>query len=185
MMATLLFHECPLIVMVTAGRLPAPSASTTSGGTSRPLRAPQARRRTGTSSSAPASSCQLAVQVLRRPAQANAACHANPSGPVTGPAPLPRMSRCHLVPPGQTPASLARARRPESTSLTDRAVANPAHLQPRLAATARPRSRQHRWLATPRRAGPFPGRCSRCSRCSHLGRRTNRRTRPTAASPRA
>jgi hypothetical protein len=37
MIATLLFQECPLIVMVTAGRLPPPSASTTSGGTSKPL----------------------------------------------------------------------------------------------------------------------------------------------------
>jgi hypothetical protein len=37
MMATLLFHECSLIVMLTAGRLLPPSASTTSGGTSKPL----------------------------------------------------------------------------------------------------------------------------------------------------
>jgi hypothetical protein len=35
-MATRLFYECPLIVMVTAGRLPLPSASTTLRGTSRP-----------------------------------------------------------------------------------------------------------------------------------------------------
>src|SRR5262249_7366861 len=34
--ATLLLHECPLIVMITGGRLPPPSASTTSGGTSSP-----------------------------------------------------------------------------------------------------------------------------------------------------
>src|SRR5262245_18651173 len=37
MIATRLFHECPLIVMVTGGRLPPPSASTSSGGTSKPL----------------------------------------------------------------------------------------------------------------------------------------------------
>ena len=37
MMATLLFHECPLIVIVTLGRLPPPSASTIPGGTSSPL----------------------------------------------------------------------------------------------------------------------------------------------------
>src|SRR5262249_13163458 len=37
MTATLLFHECPLIVIVTLGRLPWPSDSTTSGGTSNPL----------------------------------------------------------------------------------------------------------------------------------------------------
>jgi hypothetical protein len=36
MMANLLFHECPLIVMVTAGRLPPSSASTTAEGTSKP-----------------------------------------------------------------------------------------------------------------------------------------------------
>src|SRR4029450_7787863 len=37
MIASLLFHECPLIVIVTLGRLPWPSDSTTSGGTSNPL----------------------------------------------------------------------------------------------------------------------------------------------------
>jgi hypothetical protein len=37
MMATRLFQECPLIMMVTAGRLPPPSAATTSGGISKPL----------------------------------------------------------------------------------------------------------------------------------------------------
>ena len=37
MIATLLFQECPLIVMITAGRLPPPTASATSGGTSKPL----------------------------------------------------------------------------------------------------------------------------------------------------
>src|SRR5262245_52239274 len=37
MMATLLRHECPLMVILTAGRLPLPSASTTSGGISKPL----------------------------------------------------------------------------------------------------------------------------------------------------
>jgi hypothetical protein len=36
MMATLLFHEWPLTVIVTRGRWPPPSASTTSGGTSSP-----------------------------------------------------------------------------------------------------------------------------------------------------
>src|SRR5215475_2742736 len=36
MMATRLFHECPLIVMVTAGRFRSPSASTTSRGISMP-----------------------------------------------------------------------------------------------------------------------------------------------------
>src|SRR5262245_30988276 len=36
-MATLLLQECPLIVMVTFGRLPPPSASTTFSGTSNPL----------------------------------------------------------------------------------------------------------------------------------------------------
>src|SRR5262249_14882413 len=34
--ATLLRQECPLIVMITGGRLPASSASITSGGTSKP-----------------------------------------------------------------------------------------------------------------------------------------------------
>src|SRR5215467_14668443 len=63
MMATLLFHECPLIVMVTAGRLPPPSAATTSAGTSRPAWALGARRANGTSSPAPATLCRRAVQV--------------------------------------------------------------------------------------------------------------------------
>jgi hypothetical protein len=36
MMATLLVPECPLMVMVTLGRGPAPSASTTCWGTSSP-----------------------------------------------------------------------------------------------------------------------------------------------------
>ena len=36
MMATLFFHECPLIVMVTLGRLPPSSASTTSWETFEP-----------------------------------------------------------------------------------------------------------------------------------------------------
>src|SRR5664280_1646627 len=36
MMATLLFHECPLTVIVTGGRAPPLSASTTSRGTSNP-----------------------------------------------------------------------------------------------------------------------------------------------------
>lgn len=37
--------------------------------------------------------------------------------------------------------------------------------------------------AIPRRADLFLGRCSRGSRCSRQGRRTRRRTRPTAAHP--
>src|SRR5687768_9204454 len=36
MIATRLFQECPLTVIVTGGRAPAPSASTASGGTSSP-----------------------------------------------------------------------------------------------------------------------------------------------------
>ena len=39
--------------------------------------------------------------------------------------------------------------------------------------------------ATPRKAGPFPGRCSRCPRRSRPGPRRNRRTRPTAGWRRA
>jgi glycolate oxidase len=38
--------------------------------------------------------------------------HANPSGSVKGPASLPMVSRCDPVPSGDTPASLASARRP-------------------------------------------------------------------------
>src|SRR4029453_6892152 len=55
MKATLLLQEWPLIVMVTLGRLPLPSASTTSCGTSNPLTAPEARRGIGPASSAPLS----------------------------------------------------------------------------------------------------------------------------------
>src|SRR6516225_4161932 len=95
MMATLLFHECPLIVMVTAGRLPPPSPSTTSGGISRPL--------IGSGGSTYDRNFIICS--------------------------------CHLV-------SARRAgtlRRPAHCSAA-------AHRQPRLAATARPRSAQHRLL---------------------------------------
>src|SRR5215475_12337833 len=80
MIATLLFHECPLIVMVTAGRLPPPSASTTSGGTSRP--------RMGSGGSTQdrnfiICSCQLVsarrAGAPRRPVHSSAASHANPA----------------------------------------------------------------------------------------------------------
>jgi hypothetical protein len=57
-----------------------------------------------------AASCWGAV-VLRRPAHRDAASHANPSGSVKGPASLPITSRCDPVPSGETPATLARARR--------------------------------------------------------------------------
>jgi hypothetical protein len=43
MMATRLFHECPLIVMITTGRLPAPSASQALGKLPSPSSAPEAR----------------------------------------------------------------------------------------------------------------------------------------------
>src|SRR6516165_7161192 len=134
MMATLLFHECPLIVMITAGRLPPPSASTTSGGTSRPLM--------GSGGSTYdrnfiICSCHLVsarrAAVLRHPAQSGAASHATTSGPVKGPASLPSVSRCDPVPPGKTPTSLAGARRWQGANLTGLgALANPAHRQPRL-----------------------------------------------------
>ena len=45
-------------------------------------------------------------------AQAAAGSHANPSGSVHGPASPPMVRRCDPVPSGETPASLARARRP-------------------------------------------------------------------------
>ena len=102
-----------------------------------------------------------------------------------------RPRRRPSLPARKAPMTTAPARNPEDTRACCEIHScglrrwDPAHLQPKLAATARPRSAQHRLLATPRRAGPFPGRCSRCSRCSRLGRRTNRRTRPTAASPQA
>ena len=139
MMATLLFHACPLIVMVTAGRLPPPSASTTSGGTSRPLM--------GSGGSTYdrnfiICSCRLVstrrAGALRRPARSGAASHATPSGPVKSPDGLPTMSRCDPVPRGQTPRSLT-GRRPQGANLTGPgAVANLAHRQPRPVATARP-----------------------------------------------
>src|SRR4029453_10809372 len=55
MKATLLLQEWPLIVMVTLGRLPLPSASTTPCGTSTPPPAPEGRRGIGPASSAPLS----------------------------------------------------------------------------------------------------------------------------------
>src|SRR5262249_57597003 len=45
------------------------------------------------------------------PGQRGGACHANPSGSVKGPASLPMTIRCEPVPSGETPASLAAARR--------------------------------------------------------------------------
>src|SRR5262249_21909481 len=45
------------------------------------------------------------------PGHGGAACHANPSGSVKGPASLPMTIRCDPVPSGETPASLAAARR--------------------------------------------------------------------------
>ena len=60
-----LFHECPLIVMVTAGaclhRAPLQSLEELPGLSW----APEARRRIGSSSAAPANLCQLAAQVRR------------------------------------------------------------------------------------------------------------------------
>ncbi len=50
--------------------------------------------------------------VLVVPARSYAASQVNPSGSVKGPARLPMMIRCDPLPSGETPASLARARRP-------------------------------------------------------------------------
>ena len=63
------------------------------------------------------------------PAQSDAASHTNPSGSVNGPASLPTTRRCDPVPSGETPATLASARRLWSVSLTG-PVSNSTYLRP-------------------------------------------------------
>jgi hypothetical protein len=177
MMAILLFHECPLIVMVTAAcprRVPPQPREEPPD----PTWAREARHTIGTSSSAPASLRQFAAQV-RCAARLRARGVPRKSLQTgEGPVSLPSMSRCDPVPPRDAgvpgEGTAAAGRQLDATRRIGSQGRSP------------PRGRGQRCSpATPRRAGPVLRSCSRCSRCSHPGQRTNRRTRPTAASPRA
>lgn len=91
---------------------------------------------------------------------------------------------CHLAPARRAGAPRRPARSGAASPCDPvRSRVRPGSKDP--SPPPRPRSAPHRPPATPRSAGPFHRRCSQCSRCSHPGRRRLRRTRPTAASPRA